>query len=73
MQRLRDSTPLFWASAGSDGTFRIDDMPAGNYSLSVRLDGKVRLSLPESRFTLPRMKGDRSDEPLDLGDLALEN
>jgi uncharacterized GH25 family protein len=73
MRRLRDSTPHFWASAGSDGTFRIDDMPAGNYSLSVRLDGNVRLSLPELRFTIKPMKNGRSDEPLDLGDLTLEN
>jgi hypothetical protein len=73
MQRLSDSSPNFRASAGSDGTFRIDDMPAGNYSLSVRLDGKVRLSLPDHGFTIKPMKSDRSDEPLDLGDLTLGN
>src|SRR5262249_6242433 len=73
MQRLRDSTPHFWASAVSGGNSRIDDRPAGNYSLSVRLDRNLRLKLPELRFTIKSMKNDRSDEPLDLGDLTLEN
>jgi beta-lactamase regulating signal transducer with metallopeptidase domain/protocatechuate 3,4-dioxygenase beta subunit len=73
MQRLRDITPFFRASAGPDGTFRIDDMPAGVHSISVRLDGKVRLSLPEHRFTIKPIENGRSDEPLDMGDLTLEN
>jgi hypothetical protein len=73
MQRLREASLFFRASAGPDGIFRIDDMPAGVYMLSASVEGNVRLTLPEYRLTIPRMKNDRSDEPLDLGDLTLEN
>lgn len=71
-RRLGETSHFFWASAGADGTFRIDDMPPGTYLLSAHLDGKVRLALPEYKFTIPPIEGDRSDEPLDLGDVRLE-
>lgn len=63
-----------------DGTFRIDDVPAGDYSLSFTayapaatprsLRGE-RLGALNHSFSVPEMPGGRSDEPLDLGVLDL--
>lgn len=64
-----------------DGSFRTDDVPAGDYSIVVSAYGPA----PNSRsrwgerigeltrgFTIPEISGGRSDEPLDLGELELE-
>jgi len=63
-----------------DGSFRFDDVPAGDYQLDARLQaspasgqivpGEVIANLTHS-FTIPEMPGARSDEPLDLGSLTL--
>jgi hypothetical protein len=62
----------------ADGSFRINDVPAGDYALAVALCGPAVLggmgkaigSL-EHRFTVPPMPGGRSDEPLGLGILTV--
>ncbi len=73
VDRLRETSPIFRASVDRDGTFRIDDMPPGSYTLSVQRDHRLNLgSLPDYRFSIEPMEGDRSDLPLDLGDLMLE-
>jgi peroxiredoxin len=63
-----------------DGRFRIDDVPAGTYDLTI----SVQRPLPDNRkgydvlgtlrhtFTVPEMPGGRSDEMLDLGTLELK-
>ncbi|MBC8217646.1 MAG: redoxin domain-containing protein, partial [Planctomycetes bacterium] len=61
-----------------DGSFRIEDVIAGEYNLTVwieeRLKGEGR---PEEiagyygTIEVPEMSGGRSDEPLDLGELEL--
>ena len=65
----------------ADGSFRFDDVPAGDYQLSARLqappaDGQIvpgpviaNLTPP---FAVAQMPGARSDEPLDLGSLTLD-
>ena len=68
-----------------DGSFRIDDVPPGEYRLAVRVNGESihhvsvmmrRDSGPFSHilrvFTVPPVPGGRSEEPLDLGALRLE-
>jgi hypothetical protein len=63
-----------------DGTFRIDDIPAGNYYLYVnayepaaepRAFRGERIGSLSRHFNIPEMPGGRSDEPLDLGELEL--
>jgi RNA polymerase sigma factor (sigma-70 family) len=56
-----------------DGSFRVDDVPAGEYRLVARVgeDERGREPGPFARlsraFTIPPIPGGRSDEPLDLG------
>ncbi|HUS89807.1 MAG TPA: carboxypeptidase regulatory-like domain-containing protein [Desulfosporosinus sp.] len=64
-----------------DGTFRIDDVPTGDYQLSVNayeppadpraFRGK-RIGLLSLHFKVPEMPDGRSDEPLNLGVLGLD-
>jgi len=63
-----------------DGTFRIDDVPAGDYNLflnayeapaSARAFRGERIGLLSQHFTIPEMPNGRSDEPLDLGVVSL--
>ncbi|HUT95257.1 MAG TPA: carboxypeptidase regulatory-like domain-containing protein [Thermoguttaceae bacterium] len=64
----------------ADGSFRFDDVPAGDYLLHARLQappasgqivpGPVIANLRHA-LTVPEMPGGRSDEPLDLGGLTL--
>jgi hypothetical protein len=74
-QLLRGGQMRFSATVGKDGAFRIDNVPAGEYALSVRFDradhdppGQIR----NYRVTVPAMEGGRSDETLYLGKLTLE-
>jgi hypothetical protein len=72
LQQRRDASPNFSATVDKDGTFRIDDMPEGNYSLSMPFDRNAAGGLQNYRFSVPPMEGNRSDQPLDLGVLRLE-
>jgi beta-lactamase regulating signal transducer with metallopeptidase domain/protocatechuate 3,4-dioxygenase beta subunit len=60
-----------------DGSFRLDDVPAGEYRLSLRVNEQAPFGEtgPFARlvqvFTVPPVPGGRSDEPLDLGPLRL--
>lgn len=64
-----------------DGTFRIEDVPAGDYYLYLNAYGPPaphqtfrgeRIALLSQRFTIPEMPDGRSDEPFDLGVLELD-
>ncbi|MDB6040291.1 MAG: polymerase sigma factor, sigma-70 family, partial [Verrucomicrobiales bacterium] len=60
-----------------DGTFRVEDVPAGNYTMNIELregggDPVNRFSAPKiasfkKDFQVPNMEGARSDAPFDLG------
>lgn len=61
-----------------DGSFRIEDVIAGTYDLTVwieeRLTGQGRpeeIGSYRGTIEVPQMPGRRSDEPLDLGELEL--
>lgn len=62
----------------ADGTFRIEDVPAGRYVLKLpfrsRTDQESERLLAAARaeVTVPGIPGGRSDEPLDLGEVRLE-
>jgi hypothetical protein len=72
LEALRSSSPVFTISVNRDGRFRIDDVPAGLYKLSVRFDQHAAGELADYQFSVPVMEGGRSDEPLDLGELMLK-
>jgi peroxiredoxin len=62
-----------------DGSFRIEDLPAGTYRLYCNLSGRApgkdqiqAIGRVNYEFVIAEMPGGRSDEPLDLGDIAAE-
>ncbi|MBN2182382.1 MAG: carboxypeptidase regulatory-like domain-containing protein [Sedimentisphaerales bacterium] len=64
-----------------DGSFRIEDVPAGDYSMNFNAyapppDSRSfrgeRIGELSQSFNVPEMEGGRSDEPVELGILQLE-
>ncbi len=61
-----------------DGTFRIDDVPAGRYTLTLPFEERTaggrgdRRALARVEVVVPKMPGGRSDQPLDLGAVPLD-
>jgi hypothetical protein len=61
-----------------DGAFRMEDVPAGKYQLSIVARTSAAdpnaglLGIASRDFIIPEMPGGRSDKPLDLGKLPLE-
>ena len=60
------------ATVDRDGTFRIDDVPPGVYSLNVLLQRNQAGQLQNHRFSVPTSREDPSVQPVDLGVLKLE-
>jgi len=66
----------------ADGSFRLEDIPAGTYTLSVMTTSSQQSTSQPGRppgyerFTrevvVPEMPGGRSDEPLNLGTITLQ-
>jgi hypothetical protein len=71
-QPLQASSPYITASVGRDGSFRIDDMPAGEYLLSVRFDRDAVGRISDLRFRVPPADQQPADQPIDLGVVTLE-
>ena len=70
----------FGAKVESDGSFRFEDVPAGDYELTVRLDAPLKsgraattevIGSVSHSFHVPEMPDGHSDEPLELGTLEL--
>lgn len=72
---FRQFTPVFAA----DGSFRIDDVPAGDYQAhfnfvdpeSQKTGTFLNLGWANRDVTVPEIPGGRSDEPLDLGTIQV--
>ncbi len=62
----------FTATIDRDGSFRIDDLPPGSYSLDVRFDRNGAGHLFNHPFKVPSAEDDSSAQPVDLGTLTLE-
>jgi len=65
-------------SVNPDGSFRVDDIPAGDYELSINIqqtdnqnDYMRQIAMGYAEFTIPEMPGGRSDEPLQLDPISL--
>ena len=69
-------------AVAQDGTFRLDDLPEGSWSLTVQLDAPPpttdscgtggRIGTLEYEFTVPAIPGGVSDDPLDIGTLEVK-
>jgi len=68
----RAGRPSLTATVDRDGTFRIDDVPAGEYSLSVQFQRDGAGHTRNHRFEVPSTEGDSTAKPVDLGILRLE-
>ena len=64
---------LFAAHINKDGRFRIDDVPAGKYELELEVGEDPRpIGRVKQSVVVPAFAGDRSDEPFDLGTIAVK-
>jgi hypothetical protein len=63
----------FSVTFGSDGAFRIDDMPPGDYCLFVVLMPQSAGCLVDYHLSIPRIAAAESAKPIDLGVLTLQN
>jgi len=61
-----------YATVDRDGSFRIDDLPSGAYSLTVRSERNDVGILFQHPFRVPTPEDDPATTPLDLGTLKLE-
>ena len=65
------------ATLNSDGSFRVDDIPPGDYRISIRVNEDEGRRNPGPfasigrTLTVPPIPGGRSDEPVDVGRLRL--
>jgi RNA polymerase sigma factor (sigma-70 family) len=61
-----------------DGSFRIEDVPAGNYRLALHFRGRHQqdagglFASAHGAVRVPTIPGGRSDEPLDMGAVKLD-
>jgi hypothetical protein len=69
---VRTVTPYFTATVDRDGRFRIDDMPPGDYVLSVRFNEHAAGHLSHHAFSVPELDDDQAARVIDLGLLTLE-
>jgi hypothetical protein len=71
-QKQREASPYFTASVSRDGSFRIDDVPPGNYSLDVDLNERAKMRLNDYHISVPSGDAGNGEQPFDLGVLTLE-
>ena len=72
-ETLRASRPHISATVDRDGTFRIDDVPAGGYMLSVHFfERPAPGHIGGFRFSVSEEEDDKSGVPFDLGSLRLQ-
>ncbi|QDV38849.1 M56 family metallopeptidase [Tautonia plasticadhaerens] len=69
--RHRMSSPYFMATVARDGSFRIDDVPEGDYVLSVRFNDHEAGRISGRPFSVPPDGRGGLDGPIDLGTLKL--
>ncbi|MDB5391088.1 MAG: blaR1 2 [Planctomycetaceae bacterium] len=72
-QRLIAARPSFEASVNRDGTFRIDDLPPGDFTLTIGMQRAGLGTLTDYRFKVPMTDDLKANHPIELGNLTLEN
>lgn len=71
-QRERSMAPYLDATVAPDGSFRIDDVPPGNYLMRVYFVENPVGSVRGHSFKVPPVEGGWSGEAIDLGSIVLE-
>jgi beta-lactamase regulating signal transducer with metallopeptidase domain/protocatechuate 3,4-dioxygenase beta subunit len=71
-RQLMLESPYITASVDRDGSFRIDDVPEGNYVLRVRFSKNAVGVLSGYRFAVPAVEEGRAAKSLELGTLTLD-
>jgi protocatechuate 3,4-dioxygenase beta subunit len=75
--RRRENGPYIFATLDKDGRFRIDDVPQGDYSLSVRFNLPNGAAAPGQisnyQFQVPASDAGKPGQEVDLGVLRLGN
>lgn len=71
-KKLLARSPSLFATVDRDGSFRIDDVPPGNYALTVRFHEHRVGKLINHIFTVPPVDQSGNKDPVDLGTLTLE-
>ena len=74
MKRSKELSPAsyFDAAIGTDGGFRIDDLPPGDYSLSLFLSQTKVGQLHNYPVTVPAGTANDAAKPIDLGEITLQ-
>jgi protocatechuate 3,4-dioxygenase beta subunit len=80
MKAARENARQYRPRFAADGSFRVEDVPAGTYDLQLNFTepggDNLGMGRPVGSLTkevvVPEMPGGRSDEPLDLGELKLQ-
>ncbi len=76
-EKLRAKRKQFGLFISDDGTFRVEDVPAGTYEINITLmepgrpGSHMSAAMIRKDVTIASMPSGRSDEPLDLGTLQL--
>ena len=63
-QQILSETPRYQFSVSQDGTFRIDNVPEGDYVINGA-------GITDYRFTVPPLKKEYMEQPFDLGELII--
>jgi protocatechuate 3,4-dioxygenase beta subunit len=72
-EQMRRQQPRITCSVARDGSFRIDDVPPGDYVLRVDRDREhVPGVIRDYPFTVPATQDGKPGEPVDLGTLQLD-
>jgi protocatechuate 3,4-dioxygenase beta subunit len=81
-QKGNELNTMFVVQIKPDGSFRVEDVPAGAYRFGVtatsndrpdpRFGGGTIIGSARAEFTVPELPGGRSDEPLDLGTIEMK-
>ncbi len=71
-EQMRQKAPYLYATVARDGSFRMDDVPEGNFVLSVMFSREAPGILRDYRLTVPPVQDGATTQPLDLGVLTLE-
>lgn len=73
-QQLSARSPYFQATVAADGSFRIDDMPSGSFTMTAHSSDNraFRMLVQNYHFNVPGFEGDRTDEEFDLGEITVK-